>query len=187
MELGVILIVIVAIVGYGIMLYNRLVVGRTRTEESWSGIEVQLKRRHNLIPNLVETVKGYASHERETLESVIQARNVAVDQTGGAAATAQSEGILTAALGKLFALAEAYPDLKANTNFLDLQDQLAVLEDEIQKARRYYNGTVRDYNIQVESFPSNLVAGQFKFEKAEFFELDPAEAEAVRQVPQVEF
>ncbi len=187
MELSIGLIVIAAIVGYGIMIYNKLVAGRTQAEEAWSGIEVQLKRRHNLIPNLVETVKGYASHEQETLEGVIAARQGASEQASGAAAIAQSEGILTQALGKLFALSEAYPDLKANSNFQDLQSELSELEDQIQMSRRFYNGSVRDYNIAVESFPSNLVANQFKFAKAEFFELDPAEAASVRQVPEVDF
>jgi LemA protein len=187
MEFVTILIIIVAIVAYGIMVYNQLVAGRTQTQEAWSGIDVQLKRRHNLIPNLVETVKGYATHEQETLENVIAARQGAVQQTGGAAATGQSEGILTQALGRLFALSEAYPDLKASENFQNLQGELSALEDEIQMSRRFYNGTVRDYNIKVESFPSNLVANQFKFSKAEFFELDPSEAEAVKQVPKVDF
>jgi len=190
MELSIGLLVIAAIAVYAIMIYNKLVAGRTQTQEAWSGIEVQLKRRHNLIPNLVETVRGYASHEQQTLENVIAARQGAsaqTDGTGGAAATAQSEGILTQALGKLFALSEAYPDLKANANFQELQGELSELEEHIQMSRRFYNGTVRDYNIAVESFPSNLVANQFKFEKAEFFELDPAEAAVVREVPKVDF
>jgi len=187
MEFVTILIFVIAFVVYGIMIYNQLIAGRTHTEEAWSGIDVQLKRRHNLIPNLVETVKGYATHEQKTLENVIAARQGAVEQSGGASATAQSEGILTQALGRLFALSEAYPDLKASENFQNLQAELSELEDEIQMSRRFYNGTVRDYNIKVESFPSNLVANQFKFSKAEFFELDPAEAAAVKQVPKVDF
>jgi LemA protein len=179
---------IIAIALYIISLYNKLVDKRARAEEAWSGIEVQLKRRHNLIPNLVETVKGYAKHEQETLENVINARNSAVQiGTGSPEAAAQAESQLTGALRQLFALAEAYPDLKANTNFLDLQEQLQELEDHIQMARRFYNGSARDLNILVDSFPSNLVAQKFNFEKRSYFELDPAEAEAVRQVPNVSF
>ena len=186
--LSVLVGLIVALALYVISLYNGLVDKRTRSEEAWSGIEVQLKRRHNLIPNLVETVKGYATHEQETFEKVVTARNSAV-QVGqsGAAATAQAEMVLSGALRQLFALAEAYPDLKANTNFLDLQAQLKELEDHIQMARRFYNGSVRDLNIMVDSFPSNLVAQRFGFSKMEFFELDEAEAAQVKQVPKVEF
>ena len=184
----VILAVIAVVVFYGIAIYNSLVDKRARCEEAWSGIEVQLKRRHNLIPNLVETVKGYASHESETLENVIKARNLAIAaDSNNPAETAATEGILTGALRQIFALSEAYPDLKANTNFLDLQEQLQALEDEIQMARRFYNGSARDYNVLVDSFPSNLIAGKFQFEKRDYFELDPAEAAEVRKVPKVSF
>lgn len=186
--LSVIIAIAVALILYVISLYNSLVNKRTRAEEAWSGIDVQLKRRHNLIPNLVETVKGYAKHEQETFEKVIQARNSAVQVgSGGAAATAQAETLLSGALRQLFALAEAYPELKANESFLDLQTQLKELEDQIQMARRFYNGSVRDLNILVDSFPSNLVAQRFGFSKMEFFELDPAEAAEVKQVPKVSF
>ncbi len=188
LTLSIILGLIVALVLYVISLYNGLVDKRARTEEAWSGIEVQLKRRHNLIPNLIETVKGYASHEQTTLETVINARNTAI-QAGQTTtnSTAQAETMLSGALRQLFALAEDYPDLKANTNFLDLQGQLKELEDQIQMARRFYNGSVRDLNIMVDSFPSNLVATRFSFTKFEFFELDEAEAAEVKKVPSVKF
>jgi len=181
----VILAVVVGIAGYAIVIYNGLVSNRQMVKEGWSGIDVQLKRRTDLIPNLMETVKGYMAHERETLEAVVQARAAA---TGAASAgpeeRARAEGMLSAALGRLLAVAEAYPDLKANTTFLEFQDALRTVEDEIQMARRYYNGAVRNLNIQVESFPSNLVANAFKFETAEYFEL---ENEADRAVPNVKF
>ncbi len=181
----VILAIVVAAVGYAIVIYNSLVSNRQMVKEGWSGIDVQLKRRTDLIPNLMETVKGYMAHERETLDAVVSARARA---TGAAAsgpeARAKAEGELSAALGRLLAVAEAYPDLKANTTFLEFQNALQGVEDEIQMARRYYNGAVRNLNIQVESFPSNLVANAFKFTQAEYFEL---ENEADRAVPQVKF
>ncbi len=168
---------------WAILIYNGLVKKSTMVEEGWSGIDAQLKRRANLIPNLVETVKGYAGHERDTLEAVVQARGASLG-AGGVADQGIAEGILGAALGKLFALAEAYPDLKASDNFQGLQQTLEEIENEIQLSRRYDNGAVRDLNIMVDSFPSNLIAGGFKFRKAEFFEIeDPAE----RAVPEVKF
>lgn len=178
--------VLVAAVLYVIVIYNSLVSLRVKVSEAWSGIEVQMKRRYNLIPNLVETVKGYAKHERGTLEAVTQARSEAMANQGGPAEQAKSEGALAGALKTLFALAESYPDLKANQNFMDLQDDLAMVEDEIQKARRYYNGTVRNLNTKVDQFPSNLVASQFDFVKAEFFELEEADS-AARQPVEVSF
>lgn len=181
----IILAIIIAVIGYGIFLYNDLVSKRQLKEEGWSGIDVQLKRRTDLIPNLLETVKGYASHERETLEAVVKARAAATagaDQ--GPAARAALEGQLTGALGKLLAIAEAYPDLKANTNFIEFQNALQSVEDEIQLARRYYNGAVRNLNTAVESFPGVIVANTFKFSKGEYFEL---ENEAERAVPTVKF
>ncbi len=181
----IILAIVVAIVGYAIFIFNDLVAKRQLKEEGWSGIDVQLKRRTDMIPNLLETVKGYMGHERETLEAVTKAR---ADATAGAnagpAARSQLEGALSGALGRLLAIAEAYPDLKANTTFLEFQDALRSVEDEIQLARRYYNGTVRNLNTLVESFPSNVVANGFKFDKAEYFEL---ENEADRAVPSVKF
>ncbi|AYC99843.1 LemA family protein [Neorhizobium sp. NCHU2750] len=179
--LGIIAIAVI----YLIFIYNGLVRARQMAEEAWSGIDVQLKRRADLIPNLIETVKGYAAHEKGTFEEVVKLRNQAqaVPQ-GDVAGRAQAEGLLTQALGKLFALAEAYPDLKANQNFLELQTSLETIESEIQMARRYYNGATRDLNIRVESFPANLVAGPFGFSKRDYFEI---ENEADRAVPQVKF
>ncbi len=174
-------LVLVAIWAVGI--YNALVQLRNRAESSWSDIDVQLKRRWELIPNLVETVKGYASHERETLEGVIEARGVAM-AAETPEAKAGAEGGLTRALRQLFALAEAYPDLKANENFLDLQRQLTEIEDAIQNARRYYNAVVRDLNTKIEMFPSNIVANLFGFLRKTYFELD---SEAERSAPQVSF
>ncbi len=172
-----------AILLWAILLYNSLVRMRSMVQEAWSGIDVQLKRRTDLIPNLVSTVKGYAEHEKGTLEEVIRLRGVA-QNAQGVGETAQAQGLLGAALGKLFALAESYPDLKANANFAQLQASLGEIEEQIQLARRYYNGAVRNLNIAVESFPSNLIAGRFGFEKAEFFEL---ESPLERVVPKVEF
>jgi len=175
-----------AAVLYVILTYNSLVRLRVRVGEAWSDIEVQMKRRYNLIPNLVETVKGYAKHEAGTLEKVVQARSHAVANHGSPHEQAESENILTGALKSLFALAEGYPDLKANENFLSLQSDLAEVEDKIQAARRYYNGSVRDNNTMIDQFPSNLVANAFHFIKAEFFELEEAEA-AARQPVKVDF
>lgn len=181
----VILAVVVAVIGYAIVIYNGLVRQRQMVEEGWSGIDVQLKRRTDLIPNMLETVKGYMGHERETLEAVVRARAAATSAAAnGPEARAKAEGELSSALGRLLAVAEAYPDLKANTTFLEFQNTLRTTEDEIQMARRYYNGAVRDLNIQVESVPSNIVANLFKFSKAEYFEL---ENEAERQAPTVKF
>ena len=177
------LIVLIAL--YAIFVYNGLVRARQMAEEAWSGIDVQLKRRADLIPNLIETVKGYATHEKTTLEEVVALRNKAqAVPSGDVAGRAQAEGLLGAALGRVIALAEAYPDLKANANFAELQSSLETMESEIQMARRYYNGAARDLNVKVESFPSNLVAGQFGFQKKEYFEITN---EADRAVPQVKF
>lgn len=181
----IILIIIVVVIGYGIFAYNNLVRQRQLTQEGWSGIDVQLKRRADLVPNLLESVKGYMAHERETLEAVTAARTAAVAaQNGTPEQRAQAEGVLSAALGKLFAVAEAYPDLKASQNFLQFQGELSNTENEIQLSRRYYNGTARDMNTAVESFPSNVIANFFKFEKVEYFEMEnPAD----RAVPTVKF
>ncbi|MDO9581983.1 MAG: LemA family protein [Desulfomicrobium sp.] len=179
----VLLALAVAILLWAILIYNALVRMRNMVQEAWSGIDVQLKRRTDLIPNLVSTVKGYAEHEKGTLEEVIRLRGLA-QNAQGVGETAQAQGLLGAALGKLFALAENYPELKANANFAQLQASLGEIEEQVQLARRYYNGAVRNLNIAVESFPSNLVAGRFGFEKAEFFEL---ESPAERAVPKVEF
>lgn len=163
---------------YGVVIYNRLVKLRNRVLEAWSDIEVQMKRRYDLIPNLVETVKGYAAHEQDTLEKVIEARNIAMNDHGNPEHQAASENMLTGALKSLFALSEDYPDLKANAQFLKLQNDLAETEDLIQKARRYYNGSVRDLNILIEQFPSNVVAGIVDYETAEYFEISETEAAA---------
>lgn len=181
----VILALVAAAAGYAIVIYNGLVKNRQMVEEGWSGIDVQLKRRTDLIPNLLETVKGYMTHERETLEAVTNARAAATSVANGTPEQrAAAEGQLSSALGRLIATAEAYPDLKANTTFLEFQEALQTVEDEIQMSRRYYNGAVRNLNIQVESFPSNFIANAFKFIKAQYFEL---ENEADRQVPNVKF
>ncbi len=166
---------------YGISIYNKLVRNKNLVDEGWSGIETQLKRRANLVPNLVETVKGYATHERTAFEEVTKLRTQAISITD-IGERAHKEGELTAALGRLFAVAEAYPDLKANQNFIDLQDDLSDIEDKIQLARRYYNGTVRNMNILVESFPSKIIANMFSFGTAKFFELDDARDRAVPKV-----
>ena len=181
----IILGIVVVVIGYGLMAYNNLVRQRQLTQEGWSGIDVQLKRRTDLIPNLMEAVKGYMSHERETLEAVTQARTAAqAAQNGTPEQRAQAEGILSGALGRLFAVAEAYPDLKASQNFMPFQGELSNTENEIQLSRRYYNGTARDLNTAVESFPSNVIANFFKFDKVQYFEMEnPAD----RAVPQVKF
>ena len=171
---------------YVMVTYNGLVSLKNLVSEAWSGIEVQMKRRYNLVPNLVETVKGYVKHERGTLEAVTQARGAAMANQGSPAEQAKSENLLAGTLKTLFALSENYPDLKANQGFTDLQNELSQIEDQIQAARRYYNGTVRNLNIKIEQFPSNIVAGVFKFIQAEFFELDEADS-AARQPVKVSF
>ena len=179
----VVLLVVVALWFVG--MYNRLVRLRNMCEEAWAGIDVQLTRRHDLIPNLVETVKGYASHERGTLEEVVQARNSAVAaQSPGE--MAQAEGALTGALGRLFALAESYPDLKANENFKELQDELSLIEDKLAAARRFYNAAVQDYNTAREQFPNSIVVGMFNFPEREFFDLGGERTE-LSTVPEVKF
>lgn len=168
---------------YAVSIYNRLVKLKNLVQEAWSSIDVMLKKRHDLIPNLVETVKGYATHERETLDSVTRARNQAVGANSLEAKEA-AEKNLNQAMMNLFAVAEQYPDLKANANFQQLQGELTSIENDIEKSRRYYNGTARENNTLVESFPSNIVANMFKFEKASYFELDNI---AEREVPTVKF
>lgn len=175
--------VIIAIILFVVSLYNGLVRLRNTSEQAWSDVDVQLKRRYDLVPNLVETVKGYASHERETFEEVVRARNMAM---GAATPGEKSKGenFLQKALKSLFALSERYPDLKANQNFLDLQNQLAEIEDKIQMARRYYNAVVRELNTKIESVPSNVIANMFHFIQKEYFELEAAEE---KEVPEVSF
>ena len=178
--LGLILLFLIV---WAIGVYNRLQRLRIRSQGAWSDIDVQLKRRHDLIPNLVETVKGYATHEKETLEAVMTARNAAMSARGPADSGA-AEGMLTAALGRLFAVAEAYPDLKANQNFLQLQQELGQTENAIGFSRQSYNRTVGDYNEQIAVFPASMIAGLFNFAPGNFFEV--AEA-AQREAPQVRF
>jgi len=161
---------------FGIAIYNKLIRLRNTVKSSWSDIDVQLKKRYDLVPNLVETVRGYASHERNLLENVTKARSTAM-HAATPADKAKAENMLTDTLKSLFALAEAYPDLKANANFMQLQSQIKELEDNIEYARRYYNAVVRDFNIIIESFPSNIVAGAFGFKQEEFFELEAPEVE----------
>lgn len=184
-EALIILAVLAAVGLFGVLIYNGLVKARQMVEEAWSGIDVQLKRRANLIPNLVETVKGYAAHESETFEEVTRMRaNADSVPSGDVEGRAQAESMLGMALGRLMAVAEAYPDLKANENFGELQEALDKVEHEIQMSRRYYNGATRDLNVRVESFPSNLIANSFGFQKALYFEIDnPAD----RAVPDVKF
>lgn len=176
--------IIIVIVGIWLLFtFNSLVRRRNQVAESWSDIDVQLKRRHSLIPNVVETVKGYASHERTTFDSVTQARAQAISATTPQA-QAQAENALTASLRSLFAVAENYPELKANQNFLELQRELADTENKIQASRRFYNGTVRDYNTAIQTVPTNIVASLFNFKARDFFELDN---EAERATPEVHF
>jgi len=173
--LNILLGIIALVVLWAVFAYNRFVTLINRAKEAWSDIDVQLKRRYDLIPNLVETVKGYATHEREAFENVTKARAQSM-QAGTPGAKAQAENMLSGALKSLFAVAEAYPDLKANQNFLGLQTELSDTENKIQAARRFYNGNVRDLNTSIETFPSNLIANMFKFEPREFFELEEVAA-----------
>ena len=176
--------IVVAVILYGIATYNRLVKARQLVKEGWSGIDVQLKKRANLIPNLVAAVKGYMQHERGLLEKVTELRAKAAAMADASPQERSAvEQQISSLLGRIFVAVENYPDLKANQNVLDLQQQLADIEHDIQMARRYYNGAVRDNNVLVESFPSNLVASLFNFRKAEYFELQD---EAARQVPKVD-
>ncbi len=177
--IGVVVLLIVILIA----IYNALVQKRIRCDEAWAQIDVQLKRRYNLIPNLVETVKGYAAHEKQTLEDVIQARNSAIDAKG-VQAQAGAENMLTNALGKLFALSEAYPNLKANENFAQLQEELTTTENKIAFARQHYNDSVAVYNIATQKFPNNMIAGMFGFTKRDMFELADS---AQREVPKVSF
>lgn len=166
------LVALIVVIGGAIVaLYNGLVKLKVLVDEAWSGIDVQLKRRYDLIPNLVETVKGYAKHEQGTFEKVTALRNSAMNAKG-VGEKAELEGQLTETIKTLFAVAENYPELKANQNFLDLQGQLSKIEDELQGARRYYNGTVRDFNMKVQVFPTNLIAGMLGFKSREFFEAE---------------
>ncbi len=165
-------------------MYNGLVRARNACDESWADIDTELRRRYDLIPNLVECVKGYAAHERETLERVVQARNTAMGNHGSPGSQAKDENVLVGALRQVFALAEEYPQLKANENFLHLQQELANTEDRIQRSRRFYNANVRDLNNRIDVFPSNLIASSFGFAKREYFEIEDA---IVREPVKVQF
>lgn len=175
----ILLIVLVLVIVFGIGIFNGLVTLKNRVDEAWSDIDVQLKRRYDLIPNLINTVKGYATHEKELFEKVTAARTAAMGaQTP--AEKEQAENMLSGTLKSLFAVSENYPDLKANQNFLELQRELTDTEDKIQASRRFYNGNVRDFNTKIETFPSNIIAGMLKFTKREFFAADEAERENVK-------
>ena len=179
----VVVAILVLLALYAVSIYNSLVRLRTLCEEGWSSIDVFLKKRYDLIPNLVETVKGYAAHEKETFENVTQARaNAMAAKSVGEQEVAENN--LNKAMMNLYAVAEQYPDLKANANFMSLQNQIETLEGEIEKSRRYYNGTVREYNVKVETFPSNIFARMFNFVKKSFFELTNI---LEREVPKVQF
>ena len=176
--LAVLLITAMAVIS----IYNKLVMLRNRMQEAWSGIDVYLKKRHDLVPNLVATVKGYATHEQKTMEEITRFRTQAMQAQDQGTRIASETG-LGQALGRLMAVAESYPELKANINFLELQKQLAAIEEELSLSRRYYNGTVRENNIRIESFPSNIIAGIFGFAKGAFFEIDKTQT----AVPNVTF
>lgn len=178
-----IVVLLIAVIGWAIATYNGLIRLRNLVQEAWRQIDVELTRRHDLIGNLVETVKGYAAHERGTLEDVIKARSGAMAPGQSPAQQAESENMLSQALGRLLAIAEAYPDLKANENFMALQTELTSTEDRIASSRRYYNATVRDLNTKVETVPSNIIAGMFNVERAEYFEAVGDQ----RQAPRVDF
>jgi LemA protein len=179
---------IVLLVLWIIMIYNGLVAMRQRVNQAYADIDVQMKQRHDLIPNLVETVKGYASHERGTLEAVVQARNAAITAgAGGVAAQAAAENVLSGALRQLFALSEAYPDLKANQNFQQLQSELSDIENKLAAARRFFNNAVQEYNTGIQQFPAVLLAGSFGFAPKEFFDVGVEERKVIGQAPQVKF
>ncbi len=187
MSIIVILLIIVGVLVLAIAgLYNGLVRTNVRVDEAWSDITVQLKRRADLIPNLVETVKGYAKHEKEVFENVTKARSAIMGATG-VEETAKADNMFTGALKSLFAVAENYPDLKANANFADLQAQITDTEDKIQAARRFYNGAARDLNTKVKVFPTNIFAGMLGFKAREFYEVDESESEAIKNPTAVKF
>ena len=179
----IVIVVIVVLALAGVAMYNGLIRSKNQVENAWSQIDVQLKRRLDLIPNLVETVKGYAAHERETLEAVIRARNAAIQAPDTPEAQADADNMMTGALRQLFALGEAYPDLKANQNFLALQEELTATEGRVAYARQFYNDSVLGYNNKIESVPTNVVANMLGYQKREYFEAD----EAARTAPDVQF
>ena len=178
------LVIPVAVVLWFVGLYNGLVRLRNRVKNAWSQIDVQLKRRHDLIPNLIETCKGYMTHERETLESITKARNLAAQSSGGVADQANAENQLTQALSNFYVVVENYPDLKASTNFMQIQEELTSTENKIGFARQHYNRSAVQYNTAIEVFPANMIAGRFNFDKMEYFELEDT---AQREAPKVSF
>ena len=180
------LVILVVLALYIISVYNGLIVARQRVKEAWSTIDTQLKRRYDLIPNLLETVKGYAKHEKNTLKAVIEARNSAM-KASSTAQKGKAEEALSGTLKSIFALGESYPDLKANTNFLELQRDLKDTEDKIQATRQFYNTVVLTLNTKIEMFPSNIFANLFHFQKAQFFEMEPEEAKEAKKAPKVKF
>ena len=183
---GIILIIIALVAVYAVFVYNGFIRSKNRVQEAWADIDVQLKRRYDLIPNLVDTVKGYAGHEQDTLQQVTEARTAAMqaESAGDINGAVKAENAFSSTLKSLFAVAENYPDLKANANFLELQRELSDTENKIQAARRFYNGTVRDFNTMTETFPSNIVANIFSFARFELFDLDD---DAAREPVKVEF
>ncbi|BAN02293.1 LemA family protein [Ilumatobacter coccineus] len=179
----IVIVLVVVVLLVGVTMYNGLIRSKNQVENAWSQIDVQLKRRLDLIPNLVETVKGYAAHERQTLEGVIQARNAAISAPDTPEAQASADNMMTGALRQIFALGEAYPDLKANQNFLSLQEELSATEGRVAYARQFYNDSVLSYNNKIESVPTNIVASMLKYSQREYFEAD----EAARTAPDIEF
>ncbi len=182
--LGIVALLIIFVIG----VYNGLIRLRNQVKDAWSGIDVQLKRRYDLIPNVVETVRGFAKQEKSVFEEVTKARSAAM-QAGSPAEKGKAENVLAGTLKTLFAVSEAYPELKSNQNFLDLQRELSMTEDKVQAARRFYNGSVRDYNTKLEVFPNNILAGMFSFKKEEFFQIEgtPEEVAKQKQAPEVKF
>ncbi len=178
--------IIVIVAAFAVLTYNRIVALNQRADQAFADVDVQLKQRHDLVPNLVETVKGYAAHEKETLDAVISARNAATSAQGPAA-QGQAEGVLGAALGRLFALAEAYPDLKANTNFLELQRELADVENKLAAARRFFNNAVQEFNTIIQQIPGNFIAPMGNFKQRDFFEIPEAARETLEAAPDVSF
>jgi LemA protein len=188
MSVLVTIVILAIVIGYPIVAYNGLVSARNRVKEAWSDIETQLKRRYDLIPNLIASVKGYMQHESSTLEKIVAARSAVLNQgVANVKEAAAAENQLSGALKSIFALSESYPELKANQNFLELQRDLRDTEDKIQAARRFYNGNVLDYNTQIQQFPKVIIAGMFHFEKETFFELDEAEKKAASKPVEVKF
>jgi len=183
--IAILFLLIVLVVIYFIIIYNKFVSLIASIDSSWSDIDVQLKRRYNLIPALVETVKGYKEYEADTLEKIIQARSMGINASS-IEEQGIAQGMLSGALGKIFALAEAYPDLKANTTFANLQGQLVVIEDDIQNARRYYNAVVEEYNAKLLQFPDLLIANKFNFTQREYFKLDDAEVAEIQKMPKID-